>query len=210
MKQLGTFTLLSVFPLLISAQSIKSLDYSSDYKKNGVSLRYCIEVKFEGTEADSIPINKTEFDANGRIIQYTEYFAGGRKLSVQNFSYNSEGKLITSCVSHAFNNWESVELIHIYDAKGKLLRRECPIEIRNFWKTEKYTYDSSSKIKEVVWSRENDGRLEEYKMETYSAAVHSGENTPNYIHDANGLLIIHRIMDNSGVSQRQRVYRYEY
>ncbi len=210
MKHFASFILFSIFSSFAISQSIKSLDYARDYAKSGVHVRHCFEVKFSDDDIDSIPLSTSRFDAQGRIIEHTDFFAGGRKLCTQTFHYGSNGTLERSSVSHAFNNWEIIDLMHIYDSKGKLIRRECPIEIRNFWKVEKYVYDSSSKIKEVIWSRDKEGILEDYKMETYSSAIHGGENTPNYVHDTNGLLLIHRIMDDSGVAQRQKVYLYEY
>lgn len=193
----------------VYSQSIKSLDFSKDYQKQGVKTRVCMEYRYQGYQiTDSMTISEARFDDLGRIIHYTEYFAGGRKLNEQTFSYDAQGKLIGSTVAHVFNSWEPVELQLEFDAKGKLVARKCPIEIRNFWTEERYTYNSQGKLTRTEQFSSTNGQVELRSSMDHAPSLHTGENTPMDIHNERGLHDLHQFFNANG--QVEYVWKYRY
>lgn len=205
---------LLLFVLVLSnamahSQGVKSLDFSKDYKKNKVSARKCTEYIYSGyTVTDSILISEAFFDAEGRIVKYTEFFARGRKLNEQTFEYNEKGQLTKSFVSHVFNDWQPIELILEFDQSGKLVSRTCPVEIRNFWIKEVYHYNAQGKQIKCDQLKQGAQTLEMKSTQEFAPNLHSGENTPMDIHDPSGMLSVHQFYNSSG--SVDRVWKYVY
>ena len=197
------------FSTIAHSQCVKSLDFSKDYKKNKVSSRKCTEYIYNGYSiTDSIVISEANFDAEGRIVKYTEFFARGRKLNEQTFEYNEAGQMTKSFVSHVFNDWQPVEMILEFDSSGKLISRTCPVEIRNFWMKEVYHYNAKGKQIKCDQLKQGAQTLEMKSSQEFAPTLHSGENTPMDIHDPNGLLSIHQFYNSSGTVDR--VWKYVY
>jgi YD repeat-containing protein len=209
MIRLYLFVLGLVLSSSAQGQSIKSLDFAKDYQKQGVKTRVCVEYRYKGYQiTDSMAISEARFDDLGRIIHYTEYFAGGRKLNEQTFSYDAQGKLIASTVAHVFNNWEPVELQLEFDAKGKLIARKCPVEIRNFWTEERYSYNNQGKLTRTEQFSSTNGHVALRSSMDYAASLHTGENTPMDIHNEHGLHDLHQFFNANG--QVEYVWKYRY
>lgn len=171
------------------AQALKMNEFAALIQKHHVSER----LSFETTATDSIYLEQLIFREDGLVSQQIGYFAGKRKLFKQHFEYDPQGKLVSSSVEHAMNGWEVVPINHTFNALGQLVRRECPQEIKNFWAKEEYIYDEKGKLIACErYGREG----EEYlflEKESYSYQFYSGENTPSYIHDEKGLLVMQQI-----------------
>lgn len=209
MKKSLLLLFIGISSLFVQGQCIKSLDFSKDYKKNKVTSRTCTEYSYSGyTVTDSIKISEATFDAEGRITKYIEFFARGRKLNEQTFEYNEKGELTKSLVSHAFNDWQPVEMILEFDSSGRLISRTCPIEIRNFWMKEVYHYNAKGKQIKCDQLKQGAQTLEMKSSQEFAPTLHSGENTPMDIHDPNGLLSIHQFYNSSGTVDR--VWKYVY
>lgn len=173
----------------VLAQALKMNEFAALIKKNQINER----LSFETTATDSIYLEHLIFGADGRVTEQVGYFAGKRKLFIQHFEYDAQGKIIASSVEHAMNGWQVVPLNHTVNSSGQLISRECPEEIKNFWAKEAYQYDEKGKLIACErFAREG----EEYvfvEKETYSYQFYSGENTPSYIHDEKGLLVMQQI-----------------
>lgn len=197
------------FALSASSQGLQLNSYASDFKKNQVHSRFCKEVSIGQGIVDSVYISKGEFNEDGLMIKYTAFFAGKRRLYEERFEYSMSKWPSKSYVSHAFHQWEEVELQHIYDEKGMLVSRICPIEIRNFWIKEEYFFDPSGRMIKCVRHRNQDGAYHSQEIEEYSATIHSGENTPTYIHDHRGLLVNQQIHNGNGSSKSFLFFEYQ-
>jgi hypothetical protein len=183
--------------------------YASDFKKNHIQSRFCKEVILSDDIADSIYISKEEFNEEGLIIKFTAFFAGKRRLYEERFEYNASKWPSKSYVSHSFHQWEEQELQHIYDEKGILIARICPVEIRNFWSKEEYFYDSSGRMIKCVRYHNRDGAYQSQESLEYSPTIHSGENTPTYVHDHRGLLVNQQIHGGDGKNKSFLLFDYK-
>lgn len=191
-----------LFCLNSYSQSLQLNSYSSDFKKNQISSRFCKEVTLRPDgSSDSVYISLGNFNSNGQLVKFTSYFAGKRKLYEERYEYNQGQWPSKSYVFHAFNQWEEIELEHVYNDKGQLTARVCPIEIRNFWVREEYFYDASGRMLKCIRFRNEEGAYQSQEVEEYSSTIHSGENTPTYIHDHRGLLINQQLHGSNGKSK---------
>ncbi len=203
-------TLIVIFFCLKSfSQSLQLNSYASDFKKNQIGSRFCKEVTIrpDGSN-DSIYISLGDFNSSGQLVKFTSYCAGKRKLYEERYEYNNGTWPSKSYVMHAFNQWEQVELEHIYNDRGQLVARVCPIEIRNFWTKEEYYYDSNGRMAKCIRFRNEDGAYQSQEIEEYSSTIHSGENTPTYIHDHRGLLINQQLHGSNGKSKSYLFFEY--
>jgi hypothetical protein len=192
------------------SQGIQLNSYSLDFKKNQVSSRFCKEVVMRPDGGvDSIYISEGEFNSIGQLVKYTSFFAGKRKLYEERFEYSEGTWPSKSFVSHAFNQWEEVELLHSYNDKGQLIARICPIEIRNFWSKEEYFYDENGRMTKCIRYRNIDGAYDSQELEEYSSTIHSGENSPTFIHDHRGLLINQQLHGTNGNSKSFLLFEYK-
>jgi len=207
--KLLVFSFLVCLHVSVYSQGLQLNSYASDFKKNNVHSRFCKEIRLVNGTADSIYISKGEFNEEGLITKFTAFFAGKRRLFEERFEYNSSKWPVKSYVSHAFHQWEELELQHVYDEKGTLTARVCPIEIRNFWTKEEYIYDSSGRMIKCIRYHHQDGAYHSQESEEYSATIHSGENTPTYIHDHRGLLVNQQIHGGDGTSKSFLFFEYQ-
>ncbi len=198
-----------LFCLKSNSQSLQLNSYSSDFKKNQISSRFCKEVSIRPDgSVDSVYISLGDFNSSGQLMKFTSYFAGKRKLYEERYEYNVGPWPSKSFVSHAFNQWEEVELLHSYNDKGQLIARICPNEIRNFWSKEEYFYDENGRMTKCVRYRNEEGAYQSQEIEEYSTTIHSGENTPTYIHDHRGLLINQQLHGSNGKSKSFLFFEY--
>lgn len=184
------FLLFLIAPLCGTTQGLKLNDYAGDYKKNGIQFRRTIEIEPSG---DTILIDESHFNVDGMTVEYIDYFARNRILNTQKFEYEKSRYPVRSFVDHLFYKEETVELIHRFNEKGQLVSRECPVEIRHFWAKEEYTYDHAGRM--VSCTRyTRDGEVWTLtETESFSPYIHSGENSPSFIHDERGLLLIRQM-----------------
>lgn len=190
------------------SQSFQLNDYQRDYLKNDIHSRMCIEIIYEnGAPVDTLMISKVEFDQKGRVVQYTQFFAKKRELYHINYEYNLDGTISSCKLSHLFHGWEPVDLI-VQEENGKLLSLECPIEIRNFWKKESYSYSKTGRIASSVQMDMKDGEWAPRLSQEYSSTIHSGENSPTFIHNPSGLLHMQQNLNDSGQIKSTLLFSY--
>lgn len=189
MRFIFVFIALVLLSLGSSAQALKMNEFSAQFRKHNINER----ISFESTANDSILIERLSFRDDGLVTEQTGFFAGKRKLFVQRFEYNDKGMLVGSVVSHVFNDWQEVSLVHEYNENGQLMSRLCPQEIRNFWAKEVYLYDEKGSMSACERYAKEGEEWIFIEKESYSNQIYSGENTPSYIHDERGLLVIQQI-----------------
>lgn len=51
------------------------------------------------------------FDKEGRIVTYTEYFAGGRVYAIYEYYYGERNRVVRNVIKHTFNDFAPVEFI---------------------------------------------------------------------------------------------------
>ncbi|MFM9985152.1 MAG: hypothetical protein ACKVOK_07965 [Flavobacteriales bacterium] len=207
-----TFTLSIILAIgtLAMAQDIKPLDYAPLFQREHVKKRICKEVKYQGNKAvDSTMIGIAEFDKQGRMVHYTEFFAGGRKMAEHFFRYDETGKMTGSSVSLVFNSWATLDFELKYDAKGRVISRELKEPMANFWQKETYTYSGIVLLKSEQWYDVNGGLVSQTHKD-YPPTLDTHENSLTYIYNERGLLMMHQLFNKSGRSERALVYSYEY
>jgi hypothetical protein len=206
-----TLVLLIVFSRGLSAQDMKLLDYAPLYQKLKVKGRNCSELRYKGDKVSStLQLGQAEFDTQGKLVKYTEFFAGGKKMAEYIYTYNAKGKLEKNTVALVFNNWEVVDLNLSFDAKGKLISRELPLTVSNFWQKETFTYSPQGvMIKSEQWYM-NGGKLVPQTKQDYPASLTSKENSLSLIHDEKGLLIIKQFFGAGGKVDKSWKYEYVY
>jgi hypothetical protein len=198
------------FAAAAQSQDLKPLDYAKLYARNKVSIRVCKEVKYEMNKAvDSTMVGIAMFDKNGRMIQYTEFFAGGKKMAEYEYYYDESGKMVKSTVSLIFNNWVPLEFSLKYDSKGRVVARELREQVANYWKKETYTYANDVMIKSEQFYDVNGG-LVALTHKDYSPNLEVSDNSLTYIVNEKGLIILHQNMNNRGKVDKALVYEYYY
>ncbi len=192
------------------AQDLKALDYAKLYARNNVSTRVCKEVKYKMKQAvDSTMVGIANFDKNGRMIHYTEFFAGGKKMAEYEYKYDDSGKMIKSTVSLVFNNWVPLDFILKYDQKGRVVSRELNEQVANFWKKETYTYTSEVLLKSEQWYDINGG-LVVLTHKDYPPHIEVSDNSLTYIVNERGLIILHQFISGRGEVDKALCYEYYY
>lgn len=193
----------------LHAQDLKASDYAALFAKNKITERTWHEVKFAGSAVkDSLIKGNEKFDANGRLIESTEYFAGGKVLAVQKFTYDAKGKMTGCTIEHAFNEMKPVEVKLTYDAKGRVIERVLTEELRNYWTKETTTYNSAGIIvKTQQWFNQN-GTLQPLNNKEYPANISAANNSLTYLHDQRSLPVAHQFYNANG--KLERAWRYKY
>lgn len=199
--------LLSSIGLYSWGQDIKNLDYAVLFQKHKITTRECKEITY-GLKADSLKIGDAKFDANGRIIAYTEYFAGGRELARYTYSYDASGKMIASSVAHKFNDFIPVEFILTYDTNNRITSRELKEPIRNYWKKETFTYNATGILVRAEKWYEQGEQLVPMEKEEYPASLKPSSTSLVYLHDPRGLMILHQFFSTTGKVEKALSYRY--
>lgn len=193
-----------------AAQDIKLMDYASQYAKLRVSERKSIEVRYNEKGQDSSITGFAIFNEQGLPIQYTEYFARGRKMAEYYFEYDNNRKLSRHYVKTVFNDWEPLEFKVTFDKQGRISSRELPEQISNFWKRETFSYSNTGTlIKSEHWVEQN-GKLIAADSLDYPPHLKVEENSLTYIADQNGLLILHQLYNSKGKVDRCRKYEYSF
>lgn len=209
-KILGAAIICSMSITLPSvAQDIKPLDYSSKFKQQQVRERDTYEVKYQGNQAvDSVLLGKTFFDQSGRMSKYIEYFMKGRKMAEYDYVYDEAGRIVSSTVKLVFNDWQPLTFDLRHDTNGRLIERSLPEPVANFWQKETYQYSSSGiLIKSEQWYPLN-GQLVAQSKKEYPSTIQPQDNSVTYIHDQNGLMLVHQLFGSSGKADKALVYSY--
>ncbi|MFN0032978.1 MAG: hypothetical protein ACKVOR_12530 [Flavobacteriales bacterium] len=210
MKTTFFFSFLICATVISNAQDLKPLDYAAQYARLHVRTRICTEVKYNGDKAaDSTTVGITSLDEKGRMIHYTEFFAGGKKMADYDYKYDEQGKMTKATVSLVFNNWLPLEFELKHDAKGRLLSRELKENVANFWKKETYTYSGSVLLKSEQWYMVNGGLVAQTHKD-YPPSMEIRENSLTYILNEKGLLHLHQLFNSKGQVDRALVYDYEF
>jgi hypothetical protein len=192
------------------SQDLKPLDYAKLYARNHVTTRVCKEVKYKMKQAvDSTMLGIANFDKNGRMIHYTEFFAGGKKMAEYEYKYDDAGKMIKASVSLVFNNWVPLDFELKYDHKGRVVSRELREQVANFWKKETYTYTSEVLLKSEQWYDINGG-LVALTHKDYPPHIEVSDNSLTYIVNEKGLIILHQFISGRGQVDRALSYEYYY
>jgi hypothetical protein len=204
------FTSLLLLSAMVTAhaQDLKPLDYASLYAKHKITSRECVELRYAGnTVSDTIKYGDAEFDAAGRMIRYTEYFSRGRKMAEYIYEYDATGKMVRNTVSLVFNDWTPLEMILTHDDKGRVIARELPEALPNFWRKETYSYKDGVLIRSEQWFDVND-ELKPLTHHDYPASLKPADNSLTYIHDQKGLLILHQFYGKTGGMDKALSYTY--
>lgn len=192
------------------SQDIKLLDHALQFKKHKVATRDCYEIKYkENLAVDSIHRSYEEYNQNGRLMKFTEYYSKGKEMAVYRYEYDEKGNITRNTLSLVFNNWQEIEMILTFNEKGRLIQREMPETIANFWCKETFTYGSDGKmVRSDQWYMTG-GATKALSHKNYSDQIESRENSPTHIYDTKGLLIIHQTYKN-GISDSAFCYNYTY
>jgi len=198
-------------PFISSSQDIKPLDYSAKYKQQKVRERNTYEVKYQGNKAvDTVLLGKAMFDNVGRMSKYIEYFMKGRKMAEYDYSYDESGRILASTVRLIFNDWQPLNFELKYDSNGKLIERLLSEPTPNFWQKETYNYSSAGiLVKSEQWYPMN-GQLIAQSRKEYPSTNLPQENSVTYIHDQNGLMLMHQLFGSSGKADKALVYSYSH
>jgi len=203
------FLFVTLFHFDAQAQDLKASDYTALFAKNKIAERTWHEVKFAGSAVkDSLIKGNEKFDAQGRLIESTEFFAGGKVLAIQKFTYDAKGKMIGCTIEHAFNEMKPVEVKLVYDAKGRVIERQITEELRNYWVKETTTYNAAGIIvKTQQWFNQN-GTLQPLNNKEYPASISTNSNSLAYLHDQRSLPVAHQFYNGAG--NMDRAWRYKY
>lgn len=190
------------------AQDIKLLDYAPQYAKQKVSERKSSEIKLYKGIMDTTVCGVAKFNAQGKVVHYTEYFARGRKMAEYSYEYDANGKLVAGTVQTTFNDWQPLAFQLNFDTKGRLISRELPESISNFWKKETFHYTNTGVlIKNEKWHDLN-GTLSLMETKDYPQTLTTTENSLTYIYNPQGLLMIHQLYNSNGKVERSMHYDY--
>lgn len=209
MKRLFGAAAVCILAISTQAQDIKPLDYAGKYKQQQIRERHTYEVKYQGNKAvDSVLLGTAFLDENGRMTKYIEYFMKGRKMAEYDYQYDESGKIIANTVKLAFNQWQTLQFELKYDAKGKLIERSLPEPVANFWQKETYSYTSAGVlIKSEQWYSQN-GNLLALSNKEYPTSIQPSETSLTYIHDQNGLMMVHQFYSLNGSADKAHVFKY--
>lgn len=190
------------------AQDLKFLDQQSALADNKVRGVNTVEIRYSGNNAtDTIPKGMAEFDNNGRITQYTEFFARGKKSAVFSYLYDSNGHLASSYVAHRKEDFKPVPFMMEFDDKGRMVTRWPARPIDEFWVKEIFTYAPNGVMVKATQIYANGDRT----FQEYPATMMPKENSLSFLYDQHGLLQAQQLFNKQGkVSSVLRfMYKYE-
>lgn len=208
MQKFSALTISFLLTIFAQAQDIKLLDYAPQYAKQKVSERKATEIKTYKGVLDTTICAFATFNAQGKVTNYTEYFARGRKMAEYVYEYSASGNLIACTVQTTFNDWQPLALQLTFDANGRLISRELPETISNFWKKETFHYNKAGVlVKNEKW---HDFKGASTVMETndYPQSLSTSENSLTYIYNPKGLLMIHQLYNSNGKVERSFHFDY--
>ncbi|MFN9799099.1 MAG: hypothetical protein ACK54P_03685 [Bacteroidota bacterium] len=192
-----------------TAQDLKPLDYALVYKKNGVTVRTCREVRYHPDRQDTVLIGIARFDSEGRMTEYQEFFAGGRLYAIYTYTYESTGRMTAAQVRHTFKEMEPVELRVECDEQHRVTALVPHEPIRNFWSRQTFTYSEKGiLIKSEQWYERN-GTPAPLNRKDYPSYLGSSDNSLTHLFDQRGLEVTHRFYSEKGSVDRAWFYTYE-
>jgi hypothetical protein len=208
MKIIGV--LLILVSTSLAAQDLKPLDHAAQYKKHHVKSRDTFKVKYLAqNKKDSTLTAHEEFNAKGQLIRFIEYYSKGEQMAIYTYEYNEAGKIIKNTVSLVFDGWKEKELQLTHDAKGRLLSRELPESVPNFWKKETFSYSPTGILTKSEQWYEVAGVAKPLNHKDYPPDMIQKDNSLNQIYDTKGLLIIHNQYVNGKIAFAD-CYSYSY
>lgn len=210
MKHVFTLYLILSAAFSANAQDIKLIDYSSIYARNKVTEQQTIDIRNRNGQSDTTVLGKAIFNEAGMPIHYTEFFARGRRMAEYAYEYDSQMRLLRHTVKTTFNDWEPTDFILQHDSKGRIISRELPETISNFWKKETYTYNNSDVLIKAEQWYDVDGELVVKSTKDYPTSIQPDPASLTYIHGPNGLLLLHQHYNGSGKVERTTQYAYSY
>gem|GEM_PF-935978 len=208
--KLTLLMILLVGPFCYS-QDLKMLDFAPLMKKNRVHKRICSTVKYQNNvPTDTIPFGLEEFDANGRLVYYEEYYSRGKLKAKYRYGYDANGVITRSTVEHFSNDFQLINLINVFDASGRITERKPEISIQNFWTVEKYTYNSGGVLVTSEQFYESNGKPTGATKNNYLPHLKTPDDSIVYIYNSKELMILHRFYDEHGNVRSSKVYSYKH
>jgi hypothetical protein len=181
------------------AQDIKPLDFASVFGNNKVSGQVTRQVSYgKNATPDTLLLGVAEFELSGRMIRFTEYFAGGRVFAVYRYFYDEAGQLSAASVAHTFLQFEEVPFILTRNATGQLISRTTATAIPGFWTLETYTYNARGVLVRSERWIDQEGRLNPAGSSFYPDTVTRDERVLSDLYDNAGLPVLKKMKDASG------------
>jgi hypothetical protein len=192
---------------IAKAQDLKFLDQQNALAENQVKGVNTIEIRYSGNHAvDTIPKGMAEFDINGRITQYTEYFARGKKDAVFSYMYDSNGHLASSTVSHRKEEFKPVPFMMEFDDNGRLITRWPVHNIDGFWLKEIFTYAPNGVMVKAIQIYANGERT----FQEYPETMMPKENSFSLLYDQHGLMQSRQLSDQQGKPNSVLLFFYKF
>lgn len=192
---------IAVLPILscLHAQDIKPLDYMGVFGNNKVSGQVTLEVRYgKNATPDTLLLGVAEFELSGRMIRFTEYFAGGRVFAVYRYYYDEAGQLSAASVAHTFLQFEEVPFILTRNAAGQLISRTTATAIPGFWTLETYTYNARGVLVRSERWIDQDGQMNPAGSSFYPDTLTRDERVLSNLYDNAGLPVLKKMKDASG------------
>ncbi|MCH2199516.1 MAG: hypothetical protein MK081_12115 [Flavobacteriales bacterium] len=175
---------------------IRSVTEEQIFYKNDVPVDTCL-------------VSRAELDGEGRPVIFENYFACGRLFSREEITYTSDSTLITyACVP---TRWETSRLEVTQDDQGRIKTRT--FNGAQAWKDEFVYADDGNIVKAIRYQKRGE-QWQPIEIKKFlnkrEDKEHRAENNLTYIHDQQGLLLIHNVYSNSGQLTMVRKYSYEF
>jgi hypothetical protein len=207
------FTLAALCTILFAnathsaAQDLKYLDQQNALAESKVRGSNTIEIRYSGnTATDTIPKGQAEFDHNGRITQYTEFFARGKKAAVFQYMYDGNGHLASASVSHRHEEFKPVPFLMEFDEKGRIITRWPARPIQDFWVKEIFTYAPNGVMVKATQIYATGDRT----FQEYPATMMPKENAYSFLYDQYGLLQTQLTLNKQGKVESVVRYKYQF
>lgn len=188
------------------AQPAESWNLSKSLARNGVETIHRFTYFCQnGEPVESCPNGTASINHLGLISSYIEHRACGMVCAEQFFTYNEKGILTESTVTHISNQFEPMAFVHEYNG-DRLISRTTSHPIRGYWEKESYVYNSSGKISMVKqWNFQNDRWLLREEI-VVKVGRERKKNTPSYIFDETGMLLVHNVYANNGLRRIEKFF----
>jgi hypothetical protein len=207
------FTLAALCAILFAtaqqsaAQDLKYLDQQNALAESKVRGSNTIEIRYSGNSAvDTIPKGQAEFDHNGRITQYIEFFARGKKAAVFQYMYDNNGHLASASVAHRQEDFKPVPFMMEFDEKGRIITRWPARSIQDFWVKEIFTYAPNGVMVKATQIYANGERT----YQEFPATMMPRENSYSFLYDQHGLLQAQLTLNKQGKVESVVRFKYQF
>ncbi|MDZ4822684.1 MAG: hypothetical protein SH856_04430 [Flavobacteriales bacterium] len=186
------------------------MDFAPLFKKNKVRTQTTKEISYRDKIAlDTLITGIAEFDVNGRMISFKEFFARGRHYATYSYQYDAEGKIYSASIEHVFADFRPINFTLTYDTKGRVIERLLQEPIRNFWMKETYNYNSAGiLVKSEQWY-DRDGKLEALSNKTHPGSIIRDERSLTNLYDQHELPLLRKYQSVTSGLDISVVYAYE-